>query len=106
LLQPKYRIVSKITNRSGIENAKCYWRKNNASTWNELSLSDSLGYFVGDITNNNFAIGDSIQYYLKATSKNGKIATKPITAPDGFYTFYFKATLAVNDAEYCSKQCF
>jgi agmatine/peptidylarginine deiminase len=99
LLQPKYRIVSKITNRSGIDNAKCFWKKNDASTWNELSLTDSAGYFIGDIPNTNFALGDSVQYYLKATSKNGKVATKPITAPDGFYKVYFKATLAVNDVQ-------
>ncbi|MCX6187331.1 MAG: agmatine deiminase family protein [Bacteroidetes bacterium] len=91
-LQPiisKYHVLAKITNKSGIKDAKCYWKKNN-TTWNEVILSDSSGYFVGDIALSNLTEKDYIQYYIKATSNNGKVSTKPITAPGGYYYFYFK----------------
>lgn len=99
-LQPlmnNYHILSKITNKSGIANAKCMWRKKGGN-WNASNLSDSAGYFVGTIPNQSFGVTDTIEYYIDANSNNGKHMTKPIVAPDGYYQFYFDPnTLGVSD---------
>jgi agmatine/peptidylarginine deiminase len=81
---PKYHIVAKVTNKDGIASAHCFWRKNGAG-WNDVTLADSAGYFIGDIVSNGMAGTDRIEYYLKATSNNGKTMTKPITAGNGGY---------------------
>ncbi|TVR78482.1 MAG: hypothetical protein EA412_08580 [Chitinophagaceae bacterium] len=85
---PEFNILSQITNRSGIETATCYWRIKGSSSWNTIPLTDSAGYFTATIQNN-FTVNDTIEYYLFARSNNQKEMTRPITAPDGFYTFYF-----------------
>lgn len=88
--QDKYHIVSKITNKSGIASAVCNWRMKGATSWNAVTLTDSAGYMIGDISGT-FNHPDVVEYYLTATSNNGKTLTKPITAPSGgYYTFYLK----------------
>ncbi len=87
--RPNYHLMAEISNASGISEAKCLWKIKGSSMWNEISLVDSAGYFVGNIPNTNFTATDTIVYYLDATSNNGKNMTKPIVAPDGYYTFYF-----------------
>jgi agmatine/peptidylarginine deiminase len=80
----KYQIVTKISNTSGIKTAKCLWRKNKG-TWTTITLSDSTGFFIGDILNSGLSGDDEIEYYLEAESNNGKTANKPITAKNGGY---------------------
>ncbi len=87
VLKPSYHLVSTIKNKSGINIANCLWRKGANGTWNTIQLTDSSGYLIGDIPGTNLAVGDTIQYYLKATTNNGKTAYKPITAPEGFFEF-------------------
>jgi len=84
-----YHFLAEITNRSGIANASCLWKIKGETVWNEIQLADSAGFFVGNISNPGFTVSDTIVYYLDATSNNGKNATKPIVAPDGYYSFYF-----------------
>ena len=87
VLQENYHLVSTIKNKSGIANAVCKWRKGYTGQWNTVNLTDSSGYFIGDISGTGFAVGDTIQYYLTANTNNGKTAYKPITAPEGFFEF-------------------
>lgn len=81
-----YNIVSKITNKSGIASAVCKWRKKGTTTWNSANMTDSSGYHITTISGT-FNYGDVVEYYLTAITNNGKTAVKPITAPDGYYTF-------------------
>lgn len=82
--QSSYHLTAKITNKSGIQQAQCKWRKN-GGTWNTSGLTDSSGYFIGDIAGVSMQGYDSIEYYLEATSVNGKTSTKPLNAPTGGY---------------------
>ncbi len=107
-LQPygtNFHIITKITNHSGIQNAVCKWRKRGAATWNTVTLTDSAGYFIGNIQDNSIAVTDKIEYYLTATTVNGKTAVKPITAPEGYYLIYFQIgvgteELTINEKDY------
>lgn len=101
-IQPKtssYHILAKVTNHSGIASAVCKWRIKGNAAWNTLNLTDSSGYFIGDINPGTLTDNDQIQYYLTATTNNGKTAVKPITAPDGFYTILFKYQTGVSELE-------
>lgn len=80
----KYHIVVKVTTPSGTQTVSCVWKKNNG-TWNTVTLSDSAGYWIGDILNPGLQGTDYIEYYIEATSKNGKKGTKPYTAANGGY---------------------
>ncbi|MCH2215783.1 MAG: agmatine deiminase family protein [Flavobacteriales bacterium] len=93
-----YHILSQITNRSGIANASCFWKIKGETAWNEVGLTDSAGYYVGNITNPGFTVADTVIYYLDATANNGKNATKPIVAPEGFYTFFFNENFDGGDS--------
>jgi agmatine/peptidylarginine deiminase len=100
-IQPKtgsYHILAKITNNSGIASAVCKWRVEGNATWNSLTLTDSSGYFIGNIVTGTLSDNDKIDYYLSTTTNNGKIAVKPITAPTGYYTILFKYNTGVNEA--------
>ena len=83
-----FPINATVYNKSGIAQAVCKWRYNGASAWNTASLADSGGnQFRGAIDNS--LTGGTVEYYLEATSNNGKTIAKPITAPAGFYSFSF-----------------
>jgi agmatine/peptidylarginine deiminase len=101
-----YHILSEIRNRSGIANASCFWKIKGESTWNEVGLTDSAGFYVGNISNPGFTVSDTIVYYLDATSNNGKNATKPIVAPDGYYSFFFDENFGGGDECYIPQGLF
>ncbi|MBA3900507.1 MAG: agmatine deiminase family protein [Bacteroidetes bacterium] len=84
-----FHILSKITNKDGIASSECKWRKKGSSTWNAIQLTDSSGYLTCIIPGLNILSNDTIEYFLHAESNNGKQMSKPITAPNGYYTFYF-----------------
>ncbi|MCB0696385.1 MAG: agmatine deiminase family protein [Chitinophagaceae bacterium] len=89
----KFHIVAKATNKSGIASTKCMWRIRGNQNWNTLTLTDSSGYSIGDITDNFTQMSKQtvIEYYITSTSNNGKTITKPITAGNGgYYKFYFE----------------
>jgi agmatine deiminase len=87
VIKPVYHLVSSIKNKSGIATAICKWRKGRNGTWTIINLTDSSGFFIGDIVSTGFANGDTIQYFLQANTNNGKTAFKPITAPEGYFEF-------------------
>jgi agmatine deiminase len=95
-LKSSYHLVAKITNKSGIASATCNWRLKGTSSWNNVALTDSSGFWIGNISGS-FNKTDQIEYYLSATSNNGKTMTKPIVAPSGgYYTFLFEWPASVN----------
>lgn len=80
-----YAIRATIKNRSGIAHAECIWRADGGS-WQTLPL-ESMGNdeFNGYLQNP--IVNGKIEYYLSATSNNGKTIEKPIVAPGGVYSF-------------------
>ncbi len=88
-LQADYSLVAEVTNKSGVASATCFWRLEGQTSWNTVNLTDSSGYWIGKIPGANLTVNDKVEYYISATTNNGKTATKPITAPDGYFSFYF-----------------
>jgi hypothetical protein len=87
IIGPEYRLKATIRNKSGVDSAWCKWRVGSQGAWNHLSLSDSSGFFIGAIPGAGLSSGDTVQYFLSATTLNGKTAVKPITAPEGYFQF-------------------
>jgi len=84
-----FPIEATITNKSGIDSAVCFWRVKGESDWQLLPLEEGEENLFSAVLSRPTEIeNDTIEYYLSATSNNGKTITKPMTAPDGFYSFY------------------
>jgi agmatine/peptidylarginine deiminase len=98
VIQPEYKIRSTIRNRSGVQSAICKWRILPSQTWNEIQLTDSSGFYIGRILGDSLSVGDTVQYYISATTNNGKTAFKPITAPEGYFEFTVTAPAQVRKA--------
>lgn len=84
---PTYRVIAQ--NRSGIETASIYYRTSNQTEWQQLDLTADEGNMFTGTINLPQTSRDTLQYYISATSNNGKTITKPMTAPQGYYTTVF-----------------
>ena len=78
-----------ITNKSGIASAEIKWREADSSQWNTISLTADGNRFHGQMPLLESAM-HTIEYYISATSNNGKTITKPMTASQGgYYSFTY-----------------
>ena len=80
-----------ITNKSGIANAEVKWREVGSTGWNTIQLTANGNRFYGQMPRVETAVPQhSVEYYISATSNNGKTITKPMTANQGgYYTFTY-----------------
>ena len=78
-----------ITNRSGIAHAEVMYRINGEGEWYTLNLTGNDNRWYGNFPFNEInTTVESVEYYISATSNNGKTITKPMTANQGgYYTF-------------------
>ncbi|MDR0971623.1 MAG: agmatine deiminase family protein [Bacteroidales bacterium] len=77
-------------NKSGIASVELFFRKKGEENWEQLNMAP----YDGNIYEVLLPIDpskerDTIEYYISATSNNGKTITKPFPAPKGFYTFIY-----------------
>ena len=88
-----------ITNHSGIAHAEVMYRINGANEWQTLELTANGNRWYGQFpfTEINTII-DSVDYYISATSNNGKTITKPMTASQGGYYHFSFGTDALFDS--------
>lgn len=90
-----------ITNRSGIAHAEVLYRTNDSDEWQTLDLTPNgnrwYGHFPFSEINTTI---DSVDYYISATSNNGKTITKPMTANQGGYYHFAFCTDALIDSSW------
>lgn len=70
---------------TGISNAKVYWREQGTTTFNETAMS----LVSGDDWSANLPSVTStynIEYYIWAEATSGKTLTRPLVAPQGYWT--------------------
>jgi hypothetical protein len=100
---PYVDVKAYIKHRSGIQNATLYYRMGTSGTFQTVSMSPVSGqpdYWSAQISN--FPISKSYgyipyQYYIKAVSNSNKSQVRPITAPNGYYSFIYKMSVGVNE---------
>jgi len=76
-------VEAMIKHVSGVNTAKVFWREVGATAFNETTMS-----FVSDdiwAADLNIA-GSNVEYYIWAEANSGKSLTRPIVAPDGYWT--------------------
>lgn len=80
---------------SGINSAKVFWREEGTSTFNETAMSLVSG---DDWSADLPAVASTynMEYYLWAEATSGKTLTRPLVAPQGFWTTESN-TLSIND---------
>jgi len=86
---PNYPVSALIEHRSGIAQANVYYRQKTATTWESAPLSkfpDSLNLFVGAIPRQEHYY-DTLYYYIGAEANNGKTQVRPLTSPEGAWSF-------------------
>jgi len=91
------KIHAVIKTNSGISNASVFWTADTTTGFNplpmEITSEDTFAAYIPVQIN-----GTEVFYYISATSNNGKTISKPITAPNGYYSFNVEnnVTLAEN----------
>ncbi len=73
-----------------IDHMWLYYRFNNDTAWQKTMVFLVCPTHYGIIQN--VQLTDTISYYLEATSVNGTTITYPLSAPDGYFTFWFDVT--------------
>ena len=89
-------IEAMIKHVSDINTAKVFWREIGATVFNETEMT-----FTGDsnwTANLNLA-SSNVEYYIWAEANSGKSLTRPLVAPDGYWTIEVEL-LSIEDWAY------
>lgn len=82
-----YEVKAFIQTKSGVNNAKLYWRTDTTQSYTQVNMSlASADTFKASIPAQ--PVGKYVYYYISAASNSGKTLTKPLTAPNGYTKFY------------------
>ncbi|MBP6825747.1 MAG: agmatine deiminase family protein [Saprospiraceae bacterium] len=96
-----YPVWANITHRSGIQSATIHYATDPAGPWQTVNLpvyplDDTVWTHKGFIPNQ--PANSTVYYYIEATALNGKTITRPITAPEGYWSFCVEETTGTEDA--------
>ncbi len=75
-----------IQNKSGIKRAELFWKYEKDTEWKKVHLTGLDSLYIGFI--NSEDSDNVVNYYIEAETNNGKIAHRPMSAPDGYYSYY------------------
>lgn len=79
-------VVAQIKHISGVEEAKVYWKEADETTFHEVAMNNnSEDFWTANLTVPSAA--EEINYYIWAEANSGKSVTRPLPAPDGYWTF-------------------
>lgn len=92
----EYPIAATIKNKSGVANSTLFWRIKGSSTWNSQTLTSNGTEFTSAIPGDTSAQEQTIEYYISATSNNGKTSVLPIVAPNGYFSFTYGKTVVLS----------
>ena len=74
-----------ITNKSGIQKASLHYQVGEDGEWQKVDMTSNGNRWYCRVPVSKFPNGKKVNYYIEATSKNGKTMTKPYTASEGGY---------------------
>lgn len=83
-----YRISARIQHRSGIKEATVWWRSDRHEAWRPVAMRpvDAVRR-VWSATIPGLLREGGLSYYIEATARSGKRQVRPLTAPEGYWTF-------------------
>lgn len=87
-----------IKHNTGINEATVFWRETGDTNFQETAMTfDNDDIWVSEL--NVPSNATSIEYYIWAEANTGKTLTRPLVAPEGFWTFEITSLSAVEWAE-------
>ena len=72
-----------ITNKSGIQKASLHYQVGDDGEWQKVDMTGNGNRWYCRVPVSKFPNGKKVNYYIEATSNNGKTMTKPVTANHG-----------------------
>ena len=96
-----YPVWANITHRSGIQSAAIHYTTDPTGPWQTVNLpvyplDDTVWTHKGFIPSQ--PANSTVYYYIEATALNGKSITRPITAPEGYWSFCVEETTGTDNA--------
>ena len=93
-----YNVDALIMHKSAIANANLYYKTDLDTGFYNIAMNNTSGdNWSGDIPAQN--AGTTISYYISAVANSGKAQLRPLTAPDGFYSFKITNFVDFNEAK-------
>lgn len=87
-----------ITNKSGIAEAQLYYCVGKEGQWQQVNMTSNGNRWYCSVPASTFTNGQTVYYYIAATSNNGKTITKPVNAVYGdHYDFIVDNTVKYTD---------
>ena len=91
---PYVSINALVKHKSGISDVFFNYRSEGENQFSSTSMQDNNGDDVWEAVMT-FDFNSNVEYYISATANSGKQQVRPITAPEGFYSFKY---------DYCEEQ--
>jgi len=92
--QESFEVKATITSHSGIESATLFWTTDPALGFLEEEMILENDTFRAWIPGQDYSA--QIAYYLSATNGNGKTSSKPLVAPEGYYSLMYNSEVSVS----------
>lgn len=91
-----HEVVAYLEHKTGIQNAHVMYRTDTTANFSQVDMSqdpDSLELWYANIPI--IEKGDSlmVQYYIKAMANSGKEQVRPMTAPNGFWSYKIASSI-------------
>ncbi len=93
-----YQVEAKLQHRSDIASATLYYTTDTSNGYQSSSMS------LADPANENWSAvipaqsaGETVYYYVEATANSGKEQTRPMPAPEGYWSFEVMAPSSLED---------
>jgi agmatine/peptidylarginine deiminase len=89
--QDPYSVTALIRHKSGIQQATLYYKTSLAGNYTSVPMTFLSGNnWLANIPAQ--AVGTRVYYYIHAEAVSGKTQVRPITAPDGYFSFLVYGT--------------
>ncbi len=99
ITQGGYSLAALIQHRSGIAEATVHYTTDPGAAWKTVSMQQGIvaddHWFAGIPPQ---PVGSTVYYYIEAKSVNGKVLTRPLTAPQGWWSFCVTQSSGVGEA--------
>ncbi|MFM7310394.1 MAG: agmatine deiminase family protein [Flavobacteriales bacterium] len=91
-----YEVSAYMRHRSGIATNRLYWRVQGSSVFNEVTMGAQLDdTYAASIPAQ--PVGTIIEYYVQGESFSGKIQTRPMPAPEAFWSFEVLGNVGIEE---------
>ncbi len=90
-----YEVKASIKSKSGISNAKVFWRTDTTAAYAQLNMTQTADTFKAYIPAQ--TLNKTVYYYISATNNSSKTVTKPYTAPGGYFKFMVTNATGINN---------